>query len=176
MFVAAIAPTWGVLLVARALQGIAFAGLPAVSMAYLSEQVHPTSLGLAVGLMIGGNGLGGMIGRIATSLVADRFGWRVALAGVAMLGVIATLIFWKTLPASKHFTPRPLRAGALARTFLSQLGDRRLAPLFLEAFLLMGTFVTAYNYVTFHLLAPPYSLSHSIVGSIRRRTMARCFG
>ena len=36
MFIAAAAPTWGVLLVARALQGIAFAGLPAVSMAYLT--------------------------------------------------------------------------------------------------------------------------------------------
>jgi MFS transporter, YNFM family, putative membrane transport protein len=166
MFVAALAPTWGVLLAARALQGIAFAGLPAVSMAYLSEEVHPTSLGLAVGLMIGGNGLGGMMGRIATSLATDRLGWRLALAAIAALGVIATVIFWRILPPSQHFTPRPLRAGALVRTFVTQLRDWRLAPLFAEAFLLMGCFVTAYNYVTFHLLAPPYSLSPTIVGSI----------
>jgi YNFM family putative membrane transporter len=166
MFVAALAPTWSVLLLARALEGIAFAGLPAVSMAYLSEEVHPTSLGLAVGLMIGGNGIGGMLGRIGTSFVADNFGWRVALAGVAMLGVIATIVFWKLLPVSKHFTARPLRAGALLQTYLTQLRDRRLFPLFAEAFLLMGSFVTAYNYVTFHLLGPPYSLSHSVVGSI----------
>ena len=166
MFIAAAAPTWSVLLGARALQGIAFAGLPAVSMAYLSEEVHPMSLGLAVGLMIGGNGLGGMMGRLATSLVADSFGWRAALAGVATLGLIATVIFWRTLPSSKHFTSRPLRVGALLRTFVMQLRDRRLAPLFAEGFLLMGSFVTAYNYVTFHLLGPPYSLSHTIVGSI----------
>jgi YNFM family putative membrane transporter len=166
MFIAAVAPTWGILLAARALQGIAFAGLPAVSMAYLSEEVDSTSLGLAVGLMIGGNGLGGMMGRLATSLVADTFGWRIALAGVALLGVVATVIFWRILPPSRHFTPRPLRAGALLQTFVTQLRDRRLAPLFAEAFLLMGCFVTAYNYVTFHLLGPPYSLSHTVVGSI----------
>jgi YNFM family putative membrane transporter len=166
MFIAALAPTWGVLLGARALQGIAFAGLPAVSMAYLSEEVHPQSLGLAVGLMIGGNGLGGMAGRLATSLVADHFGWRASLAGVATLGLIATVVFWRTLPSSRQFTPRPLRVGALLRTFGTQLTDRQLLPLFVQAFLLMGCFVTSYNYVTFHLLGPPYSLSHTIVGSI----------
>src|SRR5215208_5767890 len=47
---------WNLLLIARAIAGITFAGLPAVSMAYLSEEVHPGSVGLAIGLMIGGNG------------------------------------------------------------------------------------------------------------------------
>jgi MFS transporter, YNFM family, putative membrane transport protein len=166
MFAPALAPRWGVLLVARALAGITFAGLPAVSMAYLSEEVHPTSLGLAVGLMIGGNGLGGMIGRIASAFVADAFGWRHSLAGVGAIGLIAMVIFWRLLPPSRHFTPRSSRASDLLRTFAEHLGNRRLAPLLAQGFLLMGAFVSAYNYVTYHLLAPPYSLSHKFVGSI----------
>jgi YNFM family putative membrane transporter len=166
MFVPALFPEWGVLLAARAIAGITFAGFPAVSMAYLSEEVHPTSLGLAVGLMIGGNGLGGMMGRIASAFVADAFGWRYSLAGVGVIGVIAMLIFWRLLPPSRHFTARPSRASVLLRTFYEHLTNRRLAPLLAQGFLLMGAFVTAYNYVTYHLLAPPYSLGHKVVGSI----------
>jgi YNFM family putative membrane transporter len=119
-----------------------------------------------VGLMIGGNGLGGMAGRIATALVADAFGWRYALGGIGVLGLIATVIFWRILPPSRHFHPRPLRAGALLRTFGEHLRNPKLVPLFAQGFLLMGTFVTSYNYVTYHLLAPPYQLSHAAVGSI----------
>ena len=35
-----------------------------------------------------------------------------------------------------------------------------------EAFLVLGTLVTVYNYIGFRLLAPPYSLSQSAVGSV----------
>ena len=37
----ALAPAWGVLLVLRGLQGFALAGLPAVAVAYLREELHP---------------------------------------------------------------------------------------------------------------------------------------
>ncbi len=162
----AFAPRWGVLLALRALAGISFAGLPAISMAYLSEEVHPNSIGLAMGLAIGGNGLGGMSGRLLTALVADFSSWRWALAVIGTLGVAATVVAWRTLPPSRHFKPHPLRIGALSFTFWEQLRDARLVPLYVEGFLLGGAFVATYNYVTYHLLAEPYSLSHAAVGFI----------
>jgi YNFM family putative membrane transporter len=162
----ALAPRWGVLLALRALAGISFAGLPAISMAYLSEEVHPNSIGLAMGLAIGGNGLGGMSGRLLTALVADLLSWRWALAVIGTLGVAATLVVWRTLPPSRHFKPHPLRIGALSFTFWEQLRDARLIPLYCEGFLLGGAFVATYNYVTYHLLAEPYALSHAAVGFI----------
>lgn len=44
--------------------------------------------------------------------------------------------------------------------------DAALPWLYAEGFLLLGIFVTIYNYVSFHLLAAPYSLSQSAVGTI----------
>src|SRR5262249_33933088 len=44
--------------------------------------------------------------------------------------------------------------------------DAALPWLYTEIFLLMGAFITVYNYVAFHLLAPPYSLSQTVVGAI----------
>ena len=135
-------------------------------MAYLSEEVHPGSIGLAMGLAIGGNGLGGMIGRLLTSLITDALSWRYALGAMGMLGLVATFIFWRTLPPSRHFHAHPLRTGALLATFVEQFRDVRLVALYAEGFLVMGAFVTSYNYITYHLLEPPYSLSHAAVGFI----------
>ena len=42
--------------------------------------------------------------------------------------------------------------------------DAGLPWLFLEAFLLMGAFVTMFNYIGYRLLADPYDLSQAVVG------------
>ena len=157
---------WNTLLALRALAGITFAGLPAISMAYLAEEVHPTSIGLAMGLAIGGNGLGGMVGRLATAFITDVLSWRYALGAIGVLGLVATVIFWKTLPPSRHFVPHPLQARSLIRSLLDQFRDPGLVALCAEGFLMMGAFVTTYNYATYHLLDPPYSLSQSAAGLI----------
>ena len=166
MLLSAFSPRWSVLLVLRTLAGITFAGLPAVSMAYLSEEIHPTSIGLAMGLSIGGNGLGGMIGRLLTALIADLLSWRYALGAIGLLGVTAAIVAWKTLPPSRHFAARRLEPTALYRLFWMQLRNPRLVGLYALGFLLMGAFVTTYNYITYHLLGAPYLLSHTIVGFI----------
>src|ERR1041385_5847827 len=166
MMACAFAPRWSALLVLRALAGLTFAGLPAVSMAYLSEEMHASSVGLAMGLAISGNGLGGMIGRLLASLVADALSWRWSMMVVGLIGVIASVIAWRTLPPSRHFKPHPLRLRALTTTFAGQLRDPALVPLYVQGFVLMGAFVTTYNYVTYHLLSAPYSLSHTAVGFI----------
>lgn len=162
----AFATRWHVLLAFRALAGITFAGLPAISMAYLSEEVHPTSIGFAMGLAIGGNGLGGMMGRLITSFITDFSSWRIALGAIGLLGVIATVITWRTMPPSRHFVPRQLRVRPLMLAFWEQLRDPALVGLYAAGFLLMGAFVTTYNYATYHLLSAPYHLSQSAAGSI----------
>src|SRR5262249_45259172 len=91
MVAASLVHRWEVFLVMRALVGITFAGFPAASMAYLSEEVHPTSMGLSMGLTIGGNGLGGMVGRLAAAGITDMFSWRVAIRGGGAGGLIATV-------------------------------------------------------------------------------------
>lgn len=161
-----VAPGWHALLLIRSLEGIAFSGLPAVAMAYLSEEMDYQSVGLAMGLYIGGSGLGGMTGRFVTGYLTDVASWRVALAVIGGFGIVAAVIFGRTLPPSRHFTPRPLALGQLKESFLDHLHDRGLPWLFIEGFLLMGSFVTTYNYISFRLMAPPYGLSQTQVGAI----------
>lgn len=157
---------WTAFLVARALMGVALSGLPAVAMAYVGEEMHPRSLNIAMGLYIGGTGLGGMAGRLLVGVLTDFWGWRVAILAMAVLGLACAAILWRFLPPSRHFVRRPLSVRALARTYAVHLRDRTLLLLFAEGFALMGGFVTIYNYVGYRLVAPPYSLSQTEIGLI----------
>src|SRR5882724_7671152 len=59
---APLSPSLGVLVAIRVAQGFALAGVPAVAMAYLAEEVEASSLGRAMGLYIAGNAIGGLSG------------------------------------------------------------------------------------------------------------------
>jgi MFS transporter, YNFM family, putative membrane transport protein len=96
-------PHWPKLLLVRALMGVTLSGLPAVAMAYVGEEMHPDSLGLAMGLYVGGSGLGGMAGRLLTGVITGLFGWRTALTVLGTLGVLCAAIMWRGLPASRYF-------------------------------------------------------------------------
>jgi YNFM family putative membrane transporter len=150
----------------RLVQGLLLSGLPAVAMAFIAEEVHPRSSGYAMGLYISGSALGGMMGRVITGVLMEYGGWRLAIGGIGVLGMAAALVFWQCLPPSRHFTPRPLQLRGLAENFALHLRDGGLRWLFLVGFLLMGAFVTVYNYIGYRLLAPPFGLSHLLVGSV----------
>ncbi|MGP7794856.1 MFS transporter [Sphingomonas sp. CLY1604] len=161
---AAAVPGWHMLLVLRLLTGIALAGVPAVAMAYVAEEVDAASVGAAMGLYIAGSAIGGMGGRLIASMVADVGGWRWALGCVGLAGVAMAEAFRRLAPPSRGFTPgvgaNPLHGAA------ALLRDAALPLLYAEAFLLMGVFVTIYNYAGFRLLAPPYGLSQTAVGAV----------
>jgi len=162
----AFVPNYHFLLILRVLQGLVLAGLPAVAMAYLSEEIEPASLGIAMGLYISGNSVGGMSGRIIIGMLSDYFNWRVALGSIGILSFLASLLFWYLLPESKHFQPRSFEIGKLLESMANHLKDPGLLCLYGIGFFLMGSFVTLFNYISYQLIAPPYSLSQTVVGWI----------
>jgi MFS transporter, YNFM family, putative membrane transport protein len=153
----------GTLLVLRALQGAALGGLPAVAMAYLAEEVHAREVALAAGAYVSGNSLGGLTGRIVSSSVADLLGWRWGVASVAVVGLAATVLFCAVVPRSRGFV-RHRGATGLGHRVRQAMSDPALLVLFAQALLLMGGFVTIYNYLAFRLLDAPFGLSQAVIG------------
>jgi YNFM family putative membrane transporter len=162
----ALAPSYGSLLVLRALLGLALAGLPAVSSAYLAEELDPAALGRAIGLVIAGNAAGGMTSRLVCGVLADLVSWRGALAGLGALGVLAAVEFRRSLPDARRFRPRPFDAARLRGDVASLARQPALPALFALGLLLMGSFVSLYNYLGFRLGAAPFGLSHAGIGAI----------
>ena len=162
----AVAPSYGVLIVLRALLGLSLAGLPAVSSAWLAEEVDARVLGQSVGLIIAGNAAGGMSSRLVCGLLADHTGWRGAFAGLGVLGALAAFEFWRSLPPSRRHRPRPLHPRHALADLRAVAGERGLKPLFALALLLMGSFVSFYNYLSFRLVQAPFALSHATIGAV----------
>jgi len=162
----AVAPSYAALIALRALLGLCLAGLPAVASAWLAEEMDAKALGQAVGLIIAGNAAGGMSSRLVCGVLADLVGWRVAFAGLGALGVLCAFEFWRSLPASRRHRPRPLHPRLALADLRGVFSERGLLPLFGLALLLMGSFVSFYNYLGFRLVQAPFALSHATIGAI----------
>lgn len=160
----ALMPSWPAILLMRALLGLSLSGVAAVAMTYLSEEIHPEHIGLAMGLYIGGNAIGGMSGRLILGVLIDYVSWHTATLIVGGLALGAAVIFVKVLPPSRNFRGRTLNPRNLLDGFVVHFRDAGLPWLFLEAFLLMGGFVTLFNYIGYRLLADPFDLSQAVVG------------
>jgi len=156
--------SWHGILIMRGLTGLALSGVAAVGMTYLSEEIHPSVIAFSMGLYISGNSIGGMSGRLLSGVITDFSSWRVAIAFIGCFALASALMFWKILPASRHFRPASLNPRSLMINFRLHWRDRGLPLLFAEGFLLMGAFVTLFNYIGYRLLSAPWSLSQAVVG------------
>jgi MFS transporter, YNFM family, putative membrane transport protein len=165
-FACAIAPNFTTLLGLRLLEGIAISGVPAIAMAYISEEVGSEALGFSMGLYVAGTALGGMSGRFIVGFVANVAGWRGGLLAIGLLGVVCAIAVAILLPASTNFTPRPQSAREHVETYRAHIADAGLPWLYATSFLIMGSFVMLYNYVGFRLAAPPFGLNQAAIGAI----------
>jgi MFS transporter, YNFM family, putative membrane transport protein len=163
---APLAPNFPTLVGIRALQGVAIAALPALAMSHMTREVAPRWLGSAIGLMIAGNTLGGLSGRLIAGAVADVAGWRIGLGVIGVLSIICTVAFRLVLPPAVAEAPPRVRFRELGPLTLVHLRDPGLLCLFGIGFLVMGAFVTVYNYLGFRLLAAPFDLPAQLVGLI----------
>ena len=162
----AFAPNFEWLVLSRAGVGACIAALPAAAMAYLGEEISTASRGKVMGMYIAGNALGGMFGRFLSAVVTQYSNWHYGLAALALVGIICTLLFWKLLPQARHFKTRSLAPGALWIDVRRIYSDPGLPWLFTTAFLIMGAFVSIYNYLGFRLSEAPYNLGPAAIGTV----------
>ena len=151
---------------ARVLLGLMLGGLPAVAMAYLGDEIEGSSLGLSMGVYISGSAFGGMSGRVLSSFISDYTSWRIAVGLLGVAGLYAAWEFARSLPPSRHAGLTRTRGPGFLDGLRIHVRDAGLPWLFVLPFLLMGCFVSLYNYIGYRLLAPPFGLSQSAVGAV----------
>ncbi|WP_245553243.1 MFS transporter [Nocardia veterana] len=159
-------PNLELLLAGRAVEGIAVAGVPAVAMAYLAEEIGSAGLGAAMGVYVAGTTVGGLTGRLIPAFVLELASWRWGAAVFAVAAAGCTLWFVRLLPPSRHFEPQPLGIRVLAADLAGHLRNRALLPLFGLGFVLMGGFVAVYNFLGYRLTQSPFGLSAATAGSV----------
>ncbi|UFJ41176.1 MFS transporter [Brevibacillus humidisoli] len=157
-------PSFPLLLVVRALQGIFLAGLPAVAIAYIADEFDPSVLSSAVGIYISGNTVGGMVGRAVSGFAADWGGYKTSFAVMGCTSLLCLVLFLVLLPEPKRFQRRPFHWRKSLKEMQRHLVNPTLLPAFFAGGLHFFLFVGLYNDVTFLLSSPPYYLTPTWLG------------
>ncbi|MGR3853558.1 MULTISPECIES: MFS transporter [Chryseobacterium] len=159
-------PNLSLLIAIGVLKGFVVSGVSAVALAYLTEEVDALAVPAAISMYLSGNTIGGMSGRIMATLFAGEFGWRNAVLLIGIESFILGAVFWKLFPESKFFNPQKTDYHLKVKQMKFFLTNPYMLRLYCTAALLMGVFVSVYNYLTFRLEAKPFSLSHFIIAFI----------
>lgn len=159
-------PSLTVLIFIGILKGFVISGVSAVALAYLTEEVHTSVVALAISMYLSGNTIGGMSGRILATILSGEWGWQKAVLIIGIESLILGLLFWRLFPGSKFFNPQKVDYHLKIKQMKRFLTDSYMLRLYFVAALLMGAFVSVYNYLTFRLEAAPFSLNHFYIAFI----------
>ena len=166
LLISSFLPYWEIFLATRMMVGLAVSGVASVTMTYIGEEIAQKDVGFAMGLYISGTAIGGMSGRLIAGVLLDYISWQTATMIIGLLNLIIAIVFYIALPASKHFKAYPIQLSRFIESFKKNLSDPKLRLLFIEGFILMGCFVTVFNYMSYHLLEKPFQLSQTWIGLI----------
>jgi YNFM family putative membrane transporter len=165
-FLVSVLHDWTSVLICRALSGFALGGLPAVAMTYIAEEIEPAAMSGMMGFYIGGNALGGVMGRLLNAFLADFYSWRFALQVSGLTAVAGALLALWLLPRSRVFVPRRTAHSSARRIYGGHLADPAILLLLAQGGLLAGAFVVTLNILTYRLVAAPFSLSIGITSLV----------
>jgi YNFM family putative membrane transporter len=149
----------------RFVQGLLLPPIFTVAVAYIGDEWPPADVPRVAGLYIAGTSIGGFCGRFIPGVLADLIGWRAAYGVVALLTLAAAVVVAMTLPRERHF----VASGGLGdsmRSMLRHLRDRRLLATYAIGFGVLFNFIATFTYVSFHLAAPPYLFTPTLLGAL----------
>lgn len=185
--IASFSPSFFLLVALSAAKGFLLSGATSVSLAYISEEVLPRNKNKIMGLYIAGNALGGMGGRVISSYLGAEYSWRMASVSIGIICGIFALLFWMFSPESKNFIPKKENFKSLIISNIQLITSKSLVPFYLAGSLMIGIFVSLYNYLGFYLVKepfnfPPYYIHYiylmytfGVFGSIATAGLTRIF-
>lgn len=154
------------LLTLRFFEGAALGGLPAIAIAYLSEEVHRKHTALAAATYVSGTTLGGLLGRIVAGPVAEVTNWRIGTLTVSIIAAVAAILFLLLAPKPRRFLGTDSDGPSLGARLWANLREPGMLALYAQGFLLMGGFVAIYNFLGFRLEGQPFGLPQSLISLI----------
>ncbi len=164
-FACAFSPNLTALIVLRSLQGAFVPAVSAVAIAYLGDLRRKRDIGGLVGLYIAATVTGGMVGRVGSGLIADRWSWHASFVAYGCLTLAAALALALTLRERRVRAGRSMLA-AFADSYRAMgrhLGDSREVGAFIAGGTLFFGFIGLFTYLPYLLTSPPFSLSTGTV-------------
>jgi YNFM family putative membrane transporter len=153
-FVCAATPHFPVLVGFRFLQGLFIPALSTCVAAYLSRNLPPERLNVAMGSYVSATVAGGLGGRLLGGWIHPPLHWRWAFVTAALFVLVSAGAAMRWLPAGEP----PGQTAGDDIGFMSILGQRALRRTFVVAFTAFFVFSSSFNYLPFYLSGPPFHL------------------
>ncbi|WP_315767054.1 MFS transporter [Bradyrhizobium sp. SZCCHNR2009] len=138
--VAALAPDYGVMAIARIVTGAASSACFGVALAIAAELVAPQARGRAASIVLGGLMLAPVLGLPATTAIEQGLGWRASFWSIAVLAMLSTVLVAAFVPDLKS------RAEVGLSVELDALRKTRLWAAYTTSGLIIGATFAAFSY------------------------------
>src|SRR6202790_4359255 len=149
----------------RFVQGLLLPPIFTVVLAYIGDEWPPAEVAGVAGLYVSGSSLGGFCGRFIPGVLADLVGWRAAFLALGAIGLAGAVLVAVKLPRERRFV-RSEGFLASGRQMLRHLRNLQLVATYAVGFGVLFIFIAIFTYVSFHLAAPPYNFSPSLLGAL----------
>ncbi|CAI9119294.1 MFS transporter [Brytella acorum] len=150
--VSAVAPTFFILCLGRALGGVSHAVLMSIASAYAAYLVPKQMTGRAISFVYGGTSLGSVLGVPGAAAIGHFVGWRPALYVMAILSALLTVFIAFCLPRIEAPMTRTLR--------LPSLQSRQAVRIFAVVVMINAVFFFAHNLL--YTYVSPLLLAHGL--------------
>ena len=149
----------------RFLQGLFVPAVISTTIAYISEECSPGTVGATMATYVSGTVLGGFVGRFLAGLIAHHWGWRWGFLALGIFSLVVVLIAWWLLPRATNFVhQRNVKVAFQAMG--KHLHNPQLLATFAVGFNVLFCMVGAFTYVNFYLADPPFNLGTAALASI----------
>lgn len=142
--VAALSPVFSIVLVARALSGIAAGGVFPIALALVGDRVPVGQRQVAIGRLLAAAMTGNLIGASASGVVGDLVGWRGVFMGMALAAFLAMVGAFVGFRDSSRAQPGRLDLAMIPANHRIVLANPRakicFAAVFLEGVFVFGLF------------------------------------
>lgn len=165
MALIALAPDVQSMIVWRFVQGLLLPPIFAVAVAYIGDEWPTPDVPGVAGMYVTGASIGGFCGRFVPGVLADLVGWRGAFLTLAVMSLAGAILVAATLAHERGFV-RSEGFAASARQMLRHLKNPQLLATYAIGFGVLFNFIAVFTYVNFHLAAPPYGFSSTLLGTI----------
>ncbi|MDD9194419.1 MFS transporter [Aliivibrio sp. S3MY1] len=155
-----------VLILSRAVMGMALAGFAAVAVAYMADTFTTKAFSYAIGAYISANSLGGISGRLFGGVITDHFSWQSAVVLMAMISLIGAIVVALALPKEESLQAERVSLSDYHRVLIQHLRNKRIFLAMLIGGVNFALFVNLYSVTGFRLIAAPYSLPLSVTSMI----------
>jgi YNFM family putative membrane transporter len=149
----------------RFLQGLLLPPIFAVTVAYIGDEWPTAEIPGITGIYITGASIGGFCGRFVPGVLADLIGWRGAFLTLALISLAGALVVAMVLPREFGFVGSE-GVGASLRQMLRHLRNPQLVATYAIGLGVLFNFIAIFTFVSFHLAAPPYGFTPTLLGTI----------